>query len=533
MKHLHPLILRATALLVPCDRREEWVAEWRAELWHVQRSSPGRATAFCLGAVADAYWLRRNLARTLALWDSPAQCTFSLAALATLLVVIAFLVPGARDALRPSRYRDAADLVTISRHRTFSASSMISVEEYRSWKDTTQHLFRDLAFYQPVVAKVRIPGRRTADLSIARASSNLFDLLDIPIERGDRPVLVFSRAGWRDYSSMKGREVEVAGQQAIVGGPIPDGLWGLPERVDAWLLCDEPALAALPPDTPGVVVARVRTAAFPMQRDGRWHMAVPTENGGSDLFDCAALADRMGTPIGRFLLTILFACVVLPATTSLSLGEYPGSHASARRWIFLSGKIALVLVIAFFGSLDFCHLGSTISSARLRTFCSLADFTLSASFRCALSGMACASFFLPAALARAQGDRRWIRHSIQAMFFLPFAFCGALKVMKLGRGISATDLQILMFLGLCILALRWVLIDQRQRCPVCLRLLTNPSRVGQPSRNFLEWSGTELICVRGHGLLHVPETPTSWFDTQRWLYLDASWSGLFSVRQET
>ncbi len=42
----------------------------------------------------------------------------------------------------------------------------------------------------------------------------------------------------------------------------------------------------------------------------------------------------------------------------------------------------------------------------------------------------------------------------------------------------------------------------------------HPARVGQPSRSFLAWNGTELICVDGHGLLHVPEMPTSWFSTQ-------------------
>ncbi len=49
-----------------------------------------------------------------------------------------------------------------------------------------------------------------------------------------------------------------------------------------------------------------------------------------------------------------------------------------------------------------------------------------------------------------------------------------------------------------------------------------------PSRTFLAWNGTELICVGGHGLLHVPEMPTSWFSTQRWLYLDPSWEVLFA-----
>jgi hypothetical protein len=76
--------------------------------------------------------------------------------------------------------------------------------------------------------------------------------------------------------------------------------------------------------------------------------------------------------------------------------------------------------------------------------------------------------------------------------------------------------------------LRWALHDQRERCPVCLGKLTNPARVGHPSRNFLAWNGTELICMGGHGLLHVPEIETSWFGTQRWLYLDASWEVLFA-----
>ena len=58
-------------------------------------------------------------------------------------------------------------------------------------------------------------------------------------------------------------------------------------------------------------------------------------------------------------------------------------------------------------------------------------------------------------------------------------------------------------------------------------LLTCPARVGEPSRNFLAWNGTELICAGGHGFMHVPEMATSWFGTQRWLHLDPSWSGLF------
>jgi hypothetical protein len=57
-------------------------------------------------------------------------------------------------------------------------------------------------------------------------------------------------------------------------------------------------------------------------------------------------------------------------------------------------------------------------------------------------------------------------------------------------------------------------------------VLTNPTSIGEPSRTLLEWYGTELICGRGHGLLHVPEIRNS-YSEQRWLHLDSSWSSLF------
>jgi hypothetical protein len=94
--------------------------------------------------------------------------------------------------------------------------------------------------------------------------------------------------------------------------------------------------------------------------------------------------------------------------------------------------------------------------------------------------------------------------------------------------VTSEYIQLMSAFSLCLFGLRWSLRDQRQRCPVCLGKLSNPARVGQPSRSFLAWNGTELICVSGHGLLHVPEMATSWFSEQRWLYLDASWEVLFA-----
>ena len=81
-----------------------------------------------------------------------------------------------------------------------------------------------------------------------------------------------------------------------------------------------------------------------------------------------------------------------------------------------------------------------------------------------------------------------------------------------------------------ILALRWVITDQQRRCPVCLRLLTDPVRIGTPSRTFLEWYGAESTCPRGHGLLHVSEMSSGYSARPEWLGLDDSWSGLFTGR---
>jgi hypothetical protein len=68
-------------------------------------------------------------------------------------------------------------------------------------------------------------------------------------------------------------------------------------------------------------------------------------------------------------------------------------------------------------------------------------------------------------------------------------------------------------------AIHWALNDQRRRCPVCLRILDHPVRMGNHSRILLEWNGTELLCPRGHGVMHVPERPAIWFSRQRWLPL--------------
>jgi hypothetical protein len=113
--------------------------------------------------------------------------------------------------------------------------------------------------------------------------------------------------------------------------------------------------------------------------------------------------------------------------------------------------------------------------------------------------------------------RRWVFLAAKLLLVLALFYFGAMTSTHLRH---AAGSGILFLLWSCIFAFRWILADQRRRCPVCLHLLSHPVHVGQASRIFLGWDGTEFLCRKGHGLLHVPQTPTSWYGTQRWLSLD-------------
>jgi hypothetical protein len=75
----------------------------------------------------------------------------------------------------------------------------------------------------------------------------------------------------------------------------------------------------------------------------------------------------------------------------------------------------------------------------------------------------------------------------------------------------------------------WGFADQRARCRICLRLLCFPVRIGCPGCLLLDWSGTELLCAQGHGVLHVPHLAASWEEEpEHWITLDDSWQELFA-----
>lgn len=151
-----------------------------------------------------------------------------------------------------------------------------------------------------------------------------------------------------------------------------------------------------------------------------------------------------------------------------------------------------------------------------------------------ISGLALPAVWLPMGRAPLNGHpmpwpgrlRRGIFLILKIALLQPMMLLGFFVIVWLGP-VAPVAAQ-LGISAVWFLTFRWVLIDQQQRCPVCLRLLTDPVRIGSASRTFLEWYGAESTCSRGHGLLHVSGISPSYSGKSEWLRLDDSWSDLFS-----
>jgi hypothetical protein len=446
MRRLDRAILWCASRLAPEDGREEWLAEWWAESCYARRiGGRRRAIVFCLGAFADALWLRRhgdNIRPRLVL-ASPAACLGSLAMLAAGTAMLALRLPEARAQLVPAPYPDPEQLVLAARGVARVAENpSMSPAAYRLLTEHRQGRFSSAAFYRPLLS------RRGPSLAIATA--NLFETIGVPMAGPGGFVL--SERAWRKYfggaPDIIGRTVNLGGESAAVAGILGADAWRFPGRFDAWLLSDERALAA----GSGFVIARMADAPPRSWWASRplLPISVPDGEGGTVRYACYSVAFE--EPIFTYVLMLAIGLAVASAITPFSMGEYEGRQrpfARSRRWIFFAAKIALLLPIVVCGSLDL----------------------------------------------------------------------GALTSMGLGvQGLVVGN----------VVALRWAIVDQRRRCPVCLRILTAPTRIGGASHAFLEWYGTELICGRGHGMMRVPEIRTSSYWTERWVYLDASWKELFT-----
>ena len=483
-------LLHGASLLVPGGQRAEWRREWFAELWQVRRAcafgnrfrwaAEREIAGFCLGAFQDAYCLRRmgqQAGTPLAVsFGSAWQCLFFLVAILSAAYGMARLLPGVRAERSMSPYQARSGLVLIENADDDAPARTISSGQYRAWKDQKQEFFDGFAFYrvtrEPVDRESALHGSRdSSGWGVARASSNFFVLLGLPVRFRETdagvdtelPSVVLSENLWkREFGAdphVAGSVVRVGLGRATIAGVAPEGPWGLPGNIDAWLLEPDSQIA---PAGAGYVVAHLTNSGKLRMDAPRVPIKSFSPHRTPDDLLGIALGNAMPGEWEIFRFAVFLAFLALPAITSFSLGDFSVSlHRISWlrrffRWAFLCAKIALLLPIVRYASLDLAY---------------------------------CFTRF----------------NTNQALY-----------------------IQLVSAFFICLFGMRWVLIDQRQRCPVCLRRVDHPARVGQLSRTFLAWNGTELMCIGGHTLLHIPSLPTSWFSSQRWMLLDPSWEFLFA-----
>ncbi len=485
------VLLDAASLLVPRESRLDWLAEWKGELWHVgaacgavrQRPTPAvhgdrRITMFCLGAFQDALLLRLrrwSLRNSLSLKaGTPARCMLLFSCLFAISMICALCMPNVRAALwSTGKPLDNLALVTRDGYLGDTAATM-EFSEYRAWKANPYPFARRLVFYRVQRSGVRLGASHSVELKVAYASQSLLSVLAPGLlskarqasGAGTQGGVFVSRKVWRDYlagaANISEQTMEIEGQQARVIGIAPESSWPVPGGMDLILLETDAQLAASSMQAPGFLLAPGIGPFLYRDDPHRPYILANRAEGGVVRYECATLGQRRDRPTVLFLLAVLLACVALPATTPLPLGEYSAGQVSRgaisrmKRYAFLMSKVSLALLTVYLVSLIVAYAPSSERSPR------------------------------------------------------------------------AECLQLLCaFLGL-LFALRWIIRDQRSRCPTCLCVLTGSAHVGHASRFFLEWHGTEMLCTSGHGLLYIPEHPTSWFSMQRWQPLDASWASLFS-----
>jgi hypothetical protein len=135
----------------------------------------------------------------------------------------------------------------------------------------------------------------------------------------------------------------------------------------------------------------------------------------------------------------------------------------------------------------------------------------------------------PRALARAVFFCSKSALLLLAVLLAGLEFTRAPSITMLGGTDLATEpLSTWLFLLGCMGVLSWSIFDQRRRCRVCLRRFGLAAQIGCTGCVLLSWSGTELVCLEGHGTLHVPEMVSCWQEREQWTSLDDSVVELFA-----
>ncbi len=477
-------MLNAACWLVPASLRLGWKQEWEAELWHRWQFLL-HADAWnlweslllirrCAGVFPDALWhftgqesVRTRVRDTV---RSPWTCLGMLGLLLAILACFTSGLPATRNIFQTGVARSNAGLVFIWFHPvTGGGDEGLPSDVAPAWAARSR-LLQSVAPFVIAHQRVRASGGRFAQPLVVRTQPSLFSVLRTkPLLGSLAPSkgVVLTYALWR---SLFRNGSGAVGKSIEIGRDRYQITAVLPPDFH-FLSRQYAAYLVQPvlPDAQQMIVGRVKPGVSEKQLDKELTRIAETACYyffRSEL-RYSFVRQAAWIPLEVFAAAFLASGLLVLSVSRVSLRRLGGLLNSADRMVMLRR--------VFF----FC---SKVLLAFLLVFCAVLEWSRSES-------------------AILYGSR----DPAAGPFLLWLYILGTMGV------------------------LFWAVADQRARCRVCLRLLCFPVRVGCPGCLLLNWSGMELFCTEGHGLLHVPHMAASWDEeSERWISLDESWKSLFA-----
>lgn len=484
-------IIWMAGVIVPARERNSWRETATRQVWHwsqflaetgqLTRENKLELARFCWNAFPAALWVRfdqQEFTQRRDRWfGSPSLLLSSIGIAVVILILVSGIIPQVR-AFLSSPIPDPDHVSVISLNGKFRRlHSETLLELAAAWKESKY--VSDLAAFSWGASTLVTPQHRLPVLS-AQVAPDFFQVLGLQAiigrtfragdDNGCGGCIVLSHEIWRlqfhSDLSVVGRQVTVDGIPRQILGVLPRDFYLLSPEISVWTMLD----AGTPSFTNSVerigAVARIVPGAKARQVES--DLVDQTENAGY----------------------ILPASLLTVTSGRSELRKYVSSYSL---FLLLAVGSAILIVYARFST--GVGRAQPTRSARLRWWSFLIAKTV---LMLAFSGLL------------AWTSLRWV-----SVYFF-----GSVQPMTNG-------IALWLFLVLSIVPLSWAIRDQQKRCRVCLQRLGTPIAIGAPGHVLLDWSGTEMMCPKGHGVLYMPDSQTNWLERDRWDNLDNSWADLF------
>jgi hypothetical protein len=485
-------ILWLASWLVPGGQRPDWRQERMRHIWHwanflaesgqLDRENKLQLARYCWGAFADALWVRYGredfLRRTERLLRAPSTCLIAATWLVFAVVLAGGFIPAAQSRLSSAISRPQQVCVVSLNGKFTRLRSETLLDLAWAWKGSK--LLEGVAAYS--WGPQRLTGtQRSVPILAARVSPEFFDLLGVKaavgrVLRSDdaqscKTCIVLSDEIWqlqfKGDSRVIGQTVMIDGIERTVIGVLPRNFHLVSSHIAAWTLLNP-------------YIAPYSNFAERIGAVGRLKSSTTVAQVEADLTD---LSQNAG--------------YVLPASMLTVTSAEADMRRSAETYLlFLLLAVTCAVWIVYARS---SNRGWGAPPASLAAQCRWWVFFVAKSLLLLIATCLLASLSV-----------RWLSvHLVGSIYPMADAFA------------------LWLFLVFSVGTLSWAIHDQRKRCRVCLRRLGSPIRIGAPGYVLLNWSGTEMVCSEGHGVLYLPDSQAEWLERERWNNLDDSWAELF------